>query len=98
MRNWNGPHLRTTRPDGVTDLIATGARVGLALGVTTAPVTARLVAAPPVSRSESDLSSVRPIKAPWPPAAITVGACALTGLASSSPARDPVMRFSAVRT
>jgi leader peptidase (prepilin peptidase) / N-methyltransferase len=64
----------------MTDLSATGALVGLAVGMTTAPITARLVATPLVSRSESDLTPVRSIKSPWPPAAITAAACALTGL------------------
>jgi leader peptidase (prepilin peptidase) / N-methyltransferase len=64
----------------VADLSATGALVGLAVGIATVPITVRLIAAPPVSRSESDLSPIRPIKAPWQPAALTVAACVLTGL------------------
>lgn len=64
----------------MTDLSATGAVVGLAVGMTTSPITARLVAAPPVSSSESDLFPVPPITRRWPPAAISAAACALTGL------------------
>jgi leader peptidase (prepilin peptidase) / N-methyltransferase len=64
----------------MADLSATGAVVGIAVGMTTAPITAGLVATPPVSRSESDLSPVRPIKSPGPAAAVTVAACVLTGL------------------
>jgi hypothetical protein len=64
----------------MADLSPTAALVGLAVGITTAPITVHLTAAPPVSRSESDLSPIRPIKAPWQPAAATVAACVLTGL------------------
>ena len=65
----------------MAELSATGALIGLAVGVTSVPLAAVLVASPPVSSSASaPTRRPRATNSSWQPAAVTAAACALTGL------------------
>ena len=65
----------------MAELSATGALIGLAVGVTSVPLAAVLVASPPVSSSASaPTRRLRAANSSWQPAAVTAAACALTGL------------------
>ena len=64
----------------MAELSATGALIGLAVGITTVPLAAALVASPPVSSGASAPTRVRATNSSWQPTAVTVAACTLTGL------------------
>ena len=63
----------------MAELSATGALVGLAVGLTV-PLAAALVASPPISSGASAPTRVRASNSSWPPATVTATACVLTGL------------------
>ena len=64
----------------VVELSWTGALVGHAVGVTTVPLAATLVASPPVGSGAPAPARVRATHSSWQPAAVTAAACGLTGL------------------